>query len=131
MRWNDENTAEVLRLHKLGMTGVEISKRLGTSADSVRGRLRTLKDRKKKKNIPIEATKTEVTIVRKFGKQPRVSKNTYKVFQVRNLVTGVTYKVSGNKKELPYERLSSLHLGNKIEIFSARIGQELEFERLV
>jgi len=124
MIWNDVNTTEMLRLKTIGYKVPAIAGRLGCRPNSVYGKLRRIKAGN------LEHSKIDQT-GRKISLQPKVPKNKYKVFTVRNLSTGITYKVSGMGEELPDKRLNSVHVGITLVIYSKRIDQDLQYERVM
>ena len=122
MKWNDKNTAEMLRLYNLGLTGVQIGERLRCSPDSVRGRKRTLIGNKEGRRSTSGAV----------GKNTqRVTTNKYKVFRVRNTVTGVVFKISGMGDELPDKSLKSATIGEIRLKMNKRIKHMMEYERIL
>lgn len=123
MKWNDKNTAEMLRLYNLGLTGVQIGEKLGCSPDSVRGRKRTLIGNKKGRRSTSSA-------VGKNNTQKR-STNKYKVFRVRNTVTGVVFKISGMGDELPDKSLKSATVGEIRLKMNKRLKHMMEYERVM
>ena len=122
MKWDDKNTAEMLRLYNLGLTGVQIGERLGCSPCSVRGRKRTLIGNRKGRRSTSGAV----------GKNTqRVTTNKYKVFRVRNTVTGVVFKISGMGDELPDKSLKSATVGEIRFKMNKRLKHMMEYERVM
>ena len=122
MKWDDKNTAEMLRLYNLGLTGVQIGERLGCSPDSVRWRKRTLIGNRKGRRSTSGAV----------GKNTqRVITNKYKVFRVRNTVTGVVFKISGMGDELPDKSLKSATVGEIRIKINKRLKHMMEYEMVM
>lgn len=124
MIWNDVNTTEMLRLKNMGYKTTVIAAKLGCNPKAVWGKL----ERVRAGNFT--HSKIDQT-GRKVSVKPKVPKTKYKVFVVRNLSTGVVYKVSGMGEELPDKRLNSVHIGRTLVLYSKRVKNNLEYERLI
>tara|TARA_R110000868_G_scaffold10418_1_gene51150 strand:- start:134 stop:526 length:393 start_codon:yes stop_codon:yes gene_type:complete len=130
MIWNDVNTTEMLRLHNLGLTGNQIGDRLGCKATAVHGRLRRVRDGGDlKKSAEGKVLRFSSGAVGKNTQ--RVVSDKYKVFRVRNTVTGVVFQISGMGDELPDKSLKSATVGEVRRKKHKRLKHIMEYERVM